>query len=221
MGFLKYSLYQATEGTMYRLTSRQTYKIISYFLAHPRSSQIEISRKTGTSRNLVNHVVNALKGPGIASQKAKGHLELSDPLRLLEVLSIERPLSGLVVKEVRTEESEVPKVERLVRNEATHIGLYALTAFSGLARHMEYYITYPTVYVYSEKPIQLADQIRAGRGDVTVQILRPDSESILQNARRMKDAMVVEPVQIVIDLFCLSGPGRDGAMKLYKEITEE
>jgi hypothetical protein len=37
----------------------------------------------------------------------------------------------------------------------------------------------------------------------------------------MKDAMVVEPVQIVIDLFCLSGPGRDGAMKLYKEITEE
>jgi biotin operon repressor len=206
---------------MYRLTSRQTYKIISYFLAHPRSSQIEISRKTGTSRNLVNHVINALKGPGIASQKAKGHLELSDPLRLLEVLSIERPLSGLVVKEVRTEESEVPKVERLVRNEATHIGLYALTAFSGLSKHMEYYITYPTVHVYSEKPIQLADQLPAGRGDVAVQILRPDSESILQNARRMKDAMVVEPVQIVIDLFCLSGPGRDGAMKLYKEITEE
>ena len=37
----------------------------------------------------------------------------------------------------------------------------------------------------------------------------------------MKDAMVVEPVQIVIDLFYLNGPGRDGAMKLYKEITEE
>jgi len=205
---------------MYRLTSPQTYKIISYFLAHPRSSQIEISRKTGTSRNLVNHVVNALEAPGIATQKAKGHLELTDPLRLLEVLSTERPLSKLVVKEVRTEESEVLKAERLVRNAATHTGLYALTAFSALAKHVEYYITYPTIHVYSEKPTQLADQIPDGRGDVTVQILMPDSESILKHARRIKDAVVVEPIQIVIDLFCLIGPGRDGAMKLYKEITE-
>jgi len=168
----------------------------------------------------VNHVVNALEAPGIATQKAKGHLELTDPLRLLEVLSTERPLSKLVVKEVRTEESEVLKAERLVRNAATHTGLYALTAFSALAKHVEYYITYPTIHVYSEKPTQLADQIPDGRGDVTVQILMPDSESILKHARRIKDAVVVEPIQIVIDLFCLIGPGRDGAMKLYKEITE-
>jgi biotin operon repressor len=205
---------------MYRLTSPQTYKIISYFLAHPRSSQIEIADKTGTSRNLVNHVVNSLKAPGIAVQKSRGHVELSDPLRLLEVLSTQRPLSNLVVKDIRTEESEVPKVQRLVRNAAMHTGRYAFTAFSALAEHVEYYITYPTIHVYSEKAIQLADQIQNGRGDVTVQILRPDSESILQNARRMKNTMVVEPIQIVIDLFCLSGPGRDGAMKFYKEITE-
>jgi biotin operon repressor len=205
---------------MLRLTSTQTYKVVSYLLAHPHSSQIEISRKTGVSRNLVNHVVNELEAPGIAVQKAKGHLELSDPLKLLEILSAERPLSKLVVKEVRTEESEVPKVERIVRNAAAHTGLYALTAFSALAKHMEYYITYPTVHVYSEKPIELADHISAGRGDVTVQILRPDSESILQNARRVKETTLVEPVQVVIDLFCLGGAGRDGAMKLYEEIAE-
>jgi biotin operon repressor len=205
---------------MFRLTSPQTYKVVSYLLAHPRSSQIEISRTTGASRNLVNHVVNELQAPGIATQKAKGHLELSDPLRLLEVLSTERPLSKLVVKDVRTEESEVPKVERLVRNAAAHTGSYAFTAFSALAKHIEYYITYPSVHVYSEKPIELADRILAGRGDITVQILRPDSESILQNATHLKDTMIVESIQIVIDLFCLSGAGRDGAMKLYREITE-
>ncbi len=166
---------------MYRLTSPQTYKIISYFLAHPQSSQIEISRKTGTSRNLVNHVVNALKAPGIATQKAKGHLELSDPLRLLEVLSTERTLSRLVVKEIRTEESKVPTVERLVRNAGVHGGSYAFTAFSALSKYIEYYITYPTVHVYSEKPIELAKAIPIGRGDIAVQILRPDSSSILQN----------------------------------------
>jgi biotin operon repressor len=205
---------------MLRLTSNQTYKVVSYLLAHPHSSQVEISRKTGASRNLVNHVVNELEAPGIAVQKGKGHLELSDPLRLLEVLSAERPLSKLVVREVRTEESEVSKVERIVKKAAAHTGLYALTAFSALAKRVEYYITYPTVHVYSEKPIQLADRIPAGRGDVTAQILKPDSESILQNARRLKEARVVEPVQVVIDLFCLGGAGRDGAMKLYEEIAE-
>jgi hypothetical protein len=147
-------------------------------------------------------------------------LELSDPLRLLEVLSVERPLSKLIVKEVRTEESEVPKAERIVRNAAAHTGPYALTAFSALAKHMEYYITYPTVHVYSGKPLELADRVSPGRGDVTVQILRPDSESILQNARRVKQIILVEPVQVVIDLFCLGGAGRDGAMKLYEVITE-
>jgi biotin operon repressor len=204
------------------MTSAQTYKVVSYLLAHPHSSQIEVSRKTGASRNLVNHVVNELQAPGIASQKSKGHLELSDPLRLLEVLSAERPLSKLVVKEVRTEESEVPKVERLVINSATHTGQkYAFTAFSGLAKHLEYYITYPSVHVYSEKPNELADRISAGRGDVTLQILRPDSEVIFQNARSLKEATTVEPIQIVIDLFCLGGPGRDGAMKLYQQITNK
>ena len=105
---------------------------------------------------------------------------------------------------------------RLNRNQSVTL----LTAFSALAKHIEFYITYPTVHVYSEKPIELANAIPTGRGDVTVQILRPDSESILHNARRLKETMVVEPIQIVIDLFCLSGPGRDGAMKLYKEITQ-
>ena len=200
---------------MIRLTAPQTYMVIIYLLAHRRSSQIEISRKVGASRNLVNHVVKELEAPGIVAQRAKGHLELKDPLRLLEVLSTERPLSRLVVKEVRTEESEVSKVEKMVRNAAVHRGTYALTAFSALAKYIEYYITYPMIHVYSDEPLELLDHIPVGRGDVTVQILRPDSEAILRNARHVKEFNVVEPVQAVIDLFCGGSAGRDGAMKLY------
>ncbi len=205
---------------MIRLTSPQTYKVVAYLLAHPDSAQIEISRMTRVSRNLVNHVAKELEAPGIAVQRRRNHLELGDPLRLLEVLSAERPLSRLLVREVRTEESEILKVEKIVRNAATHTGIYALTAFSALAKYREYYITYPTVHVYSGNPVNLADHIPSGRGDVTVQILRPDSESILQNAKHLRESTLVEPVQVVIDLFCLGGAGRDGAMKLYEEITE-
>jgi biotin operon repressor len=204
-----------------RLTSPQTYKVVAYLLAHPKTSQIEISTRAGVSRNLVNHVISELEAPGVVTQRAKGHLELSDSLRLLDVLSTERPLSRLVESEVRTEESEVPKVERMIRKSAANEGGYTLTAFSALARYLEYYITYPTVHVYSQEPLELTGRIPNGRGDVTVQILTPDSELILKNARRIQGFALVEPVQVVIDLFCLGGSGRDGATKLYEEIRKK
>jgi hypothetical protein len=109
----------------------------------------------------------------------------------------------------------------MVKKAAAHKGRYALTAFSALARYVEYYITYPTVHVYSQRPLELSDRIPRGRGDVTVQVLSPDSELILKNARRTGEFALVEPVQVVIDLFCLGGSGRDGAIKLYEEIKEE
>jgi hypothetical protein len=140
---------------------------------------------------------------------------------LLDVLSTERPLSRLVESEVRTEESEVSKVERMIRRHAPNEDEYALTAFSALARYLEYYITYPTVHVYSQKPLELFDRIPKGRGDVTVQILTPDSEVILKNARRIQGFALVEPVQVVIDLFCMGGSGRDGATKLYEEMGKK
>ena len=206
---------------MVRLTSPQTYKVVAYVLSHPKTSQIEVSRNVGVSRNLVNHVVDELEAPGVLSQRSKGHLELIDPLRLLEVLSTERPLSRLAESVVRTEESDVSKVERMVRNAAVHNGNYALTAFSALAKYIEYYITYPNVHVYSQSPRELEGKIPKGRGDVTVEILRPDSDLILNNARRRGEFSLVEPVQVVIDLFCLGGPGRDGAMKLYEKMRQE
>jgi biotin operon repressor len=205
-----------------RLTSHQTFKIIAYVLSHPRTSQVDIYRNVGVSRNLVNHVVNELEAPGVLAQKSKGHLELVDPLRLLEVLSLERPLSKLIESEIRTEESEPRKVERMVRNAGMHGRVaYALTAFSALTKYIEYYIAYPTVHVYSDRPLELATTLPKGRGDVAVQILRPDSELILKETENRDHFAVVQPVQVVIDLFCVGGPGRDGAMKLYEQMMQD
>lgn len=206
---------------MIRLSSPKTYRVVEYLLAHPNTSQVEISRKTGASRNLVNHVVEQLQAPGLVEQSGRLSLQLVDPLRLLEDLSIQRPLSNLLVEAVRTEESEISKAERMIRSAAARTGTYAMTAFSALSRYIEYYIAYPAVHVYCEKPEQLIQGLTSGRGDVTVHILRPDSDLIFRDVKRLRGFMVVEPVQVVIDLFCLGGPGRDGAMKLYKEITKQ
>ncbi len=206
-----------------KLTAAQTFKVINYLLVNPRTSQIAIAKEIGSSRDLVNHVVQGLEAPGIVSQEAREHLELKEPLRLLEALSIERPLSKLVTEEIRTEQSEVSKVERMVRNWSIHssrAGRYAFTCFSALSKYMEYYITYPTVHVYSGNPEELSKGLVRGRGDVVVQILRSDSELIFRNTRQMKELTIVEPIQVVIDLFCLGGAGRDGAIKLYQSLNE-
>ena len=90
-----------------------------------------------------------------------------------------------------------------------------------LARYVQYYVAYPTIHVYSDHPQQFAKRITPGRGDVTVNVLRPDLETILHNAKEIDKILVVEPIQAVIDLFCLGGPGRDGAIRLYQQITEK
>jgi biotin operon repressor len=209
---------------MVRLTATQTFKVISYLLNNPETSQVEISRNVEVSRDLVSHVVKELEAPGIVLQEAREHLELKDPLRLLEALSVQRPLSKLVSEEIRTEESNVIKVEKMIRNAAihsAHSSRYAFTCFSALSKYIEYYITYPTVHVYSDRPGELRKALIEGRGDVVVQILKPDSELILRNARRVRDLVVVEPIEVVIDLFCLGGAGRDGAMKLYERLKQQ
>lgn len=208
---------------MVKLTATQTYKVVNYLLANPHTSQVEISKSLKVSRDLVSYVVESLKAPGIVSQEAREHLELKEPLRLLEALSIERPLSKLVIDEIRVEQSEVSDVERMVRNCAAHpprAGRYTFTCFSALSKYIEYYIAYPEVHVYSSNPEELSKSITRGRGDVVVKLVRPDSDLIFRNTRWIKDLTVVEPVQAVIDLFCLGGAGRDGAMKLYQSLIE-
>lgn len=201
-----------------KLDSPVTYRIVRYLLSHPRSSQIEVAEQAGASRNLVSYVVAQLRASGLAAQRGRMKLELVDHLRLLEALSIQRPLSKLIAAEVRTEESNPEKVERQIRNTSAHFGFkYALTAFSALSKYTEYYLNYPTVHVYCDRPAGLLGHLPAGRGDVTVVVLRPDFESIVARARRVNDLSVVDPIQAVIDIFGLGGGGRDGAIRLYNQ----
>ena len=206
-----------------KLDSPVTYRVVRYLLSHPHASQAEIAEQASASRNLVSYVVAQLQASGLAAQKGRMKLELVDHLRLLEALSIQRPLSKIMLASVRTEESSPEKVERQIQNASTHIGFrYALTAFSALSKYTEYYLSYPTVHVYYDRPTDLLGRIAAGRGDVTMIVLRPDFDSILADAKRIDGLNVVEPVQAVIDIFGLGGGGRDGAIKLYdQEVVKE
>ena len=73
------------QKTLVKLTVTQTYKVVNYLFVNPSTSQVEISRNVGVSRDLVNHVVQELEAPGIVLQEARGHLEFKYPLDYLRL----------------------------------------------------------------------------------------------------------------------------------------
>lgn len=202
-----------------RLTALASFAVVEYLLQNPETSQIDISHYTNVSRSMVSYVVRDLAARGVVSQYGKERMKLQDPLRLLEALSFERPLQSLLVDEFRTELSDINQVERQVANASTRLeASYALTCFAALSKYIKYYITYPTVHVYSDRPKDLRYRITEGLGAVNIQVLKSDWKPIMTNIRDIDELKIVRPIQAIIDLFCLGGAGRDGAMKLYEEI---
>jgi len=204
---------------MAKLTAEQSYQIILFLLGTIRSSQTEISRFTGASKSQVNRLVTTLIDTGVMKYVEDRLLEVSDPIRLLDKIAFERPLSKLVKREIQLEYSEVDKVEDAIRNACKRSEIqYALTCFSALNKYHQYHITYPTVHLYTNEQAELETKLPLGKGAIIVQMLVPDHEIIMQTARLKDGFNLVDPVQVIIDLFCLGSIGRDGAIKLWEVV---
>lgn len=199
---------------MMKLTSPKAYRVVKYLLGHKETNQLEISRETGVAYGWTNDVINFLCDRGIVS-KGWRRCELEDPLQLLEVIALERPLNKLVKSSFRLEVLSVAEGEELLRSSCEEQGMrYGLTVFSGLRRFYEYYITFPEIHAYvSDEGME--NYILHGRGPITLSLLYPDQRGILEETRDLEGFSVCSTVQVVIDLFC-SGVGRDAAIKLLE-----
>ncbi|MEX2706758.1 MAG: hypothetical protein Q6352_016115 [Candidatus Freyrarchaeum guaymaensis] len=205
-----------------KLSSPQAFLIVKYLLGHPVTYQRQIHRDLGVSIGWVNTVVNSLCEVGIARKGKWRRIELEDPYALLDLLSWQRPLRRLLKATVRLELTELAKAEENLREICLRADVhYALTAFSGLSRYLAYYITFPTIHTYASKPELLGQLLPGGRGPITVEVLAPDYPHILKSLRNIDNFSVVDPLQVVIDLFCLGTAGRDAATKLYEMIRNE
>jgi DNA-binding Lrp family transcriptional regulator len=200
-----------------KLTAPVSYSIVKYILENPDTSQIDIARNLHVSKAMVSYVSRDLADRGVLSQYGKARMKLRDPLKLLEAIAFERPLLRLKVDDFRTEYSDIKTVEETIGRAATKsVTNYAFTCYSALSKYLKYYLTYPTVHVYSDNPNELRRYTEDGRGDVNLVLLKPDLKTILQSAIDKQGLKTVTRIQTVIDLFCLGGAGRDGAIKLYE-----
>jgi len=205
-----------------KLSSPQAFRIAKYLLEHPVTYQRQIHRDLRISIGWTNKVVNSLYEAGIARKGKWRRIELEDPYALLDLLSWQRPLQRLLEATVRLEIAELANAEKNLREICLKAQLdYALTAFSGLSRYLAYYITFPTIHTYTSKPRQLSQLLPKGRGPITVEVLSADYPDILKNTRNIKNFSIVDPIQVVIDLFCLGSAGRDAATRLYEMTRSE
>jgi len=205
-----------------KLSSAEAFRVVRYLLENPVAYQRQIHRDLGVSLSWINTVVNSLCEVGIARKGKWRRVELEDPYALLDLLSWQRPLQRLVETTVRLESVDMENAERELREVCIKSGItYALTAFSGLTRYLAYCIMFPTVHVYADNPKKVSRMLPRGRAPVTLEVLRPDYDWILEKTRLMEGFSVVDPVQVVIDLFCLGSAGRDAATRLYEGIRDE
>ena len=205
-----------------KLSSPQAFRIAKYLLEKPVTYQRQIHRDLEISIGWINTVVNSLYEAGITKKGKWRRIELEDPYALLDLLSWQRPLQRLLKATVRLELTELANAEKNLRENCLKAQLdYALTAFSGLSRYLAYYITFPTIHTYTNNPKQLSQLLPKGRGPITTEILSPDYSDILKNTRNISNFNVVDPIQVVIDLFCLGSAGRDAATKLYEMTRNE
>lgn len=204
------------------LAAKQSFKVVTYLLTHEESTQLGISEETGVSLYQVHDVVKYLTDVAILQEGSRrgARVVLSDPIRLLDAISLDRPLSRLVVDTVRLELTDVAEAEKLIANISKKQNLrYAFTCFSGLNKYIEYYIAYPAVHVYSANAEKIVKTLPLGRGTATVNILQAD-QSQFEQVKTVRGSNIVIPLQVVIDLFCLGAEGRDGAIKLYESLKK-
>ncbi len=197
-----------------KLTSKKAYQIIRYILLNQEFTQRKIARETNVSLGYINEVINYLIAINIVTKTTKNYI-LWDKVKLLEKISLDRPLTSLIIDKFRLPTTTIQETETTITN-TLQKKKYALTAFSGLRHYFEYHIGYPTVHFYIEEKTAL-NLIERGEGAIQVIALRPDLENIIMERKKIDNSYVCDKQQIIIDLFS-SGTGRDAAIKFLEAV---
>ena len=203
-------------GMDMKLTSRKSFKVVKYLLQHPEISQLDLSERTQVALGWVNNIVNFLYDLNIVSKESR-RCVLRDPVRLLDKISLERPLNRLVATSFRLATTSIEEGEEILNNACMDNDInYAFTVFSGMRRFYEYHITYPSIHAYVSG-INIEEAIEHGEGPITLILLTPDHSNILTEALEVEGSSVCTKPQIAVDLFS-SGVGRDAAIKFLEVV---
>ncbi len=197
------------------LKATKSYQVAKYLLLHQVASQTEVSQSTNVAIGYVNEVLHYLSDLDIVKIEY-GETRLQNYARLLEKISMDRPMKNLIQKTIKLPTSTIKETENTLQQYCNRNQIqYAFTGYSALRHLYEYHINYPTVQIYTPQPNDLSN-IEQGEGVVPVNILKPDRPDIMKNTTTINNVPICDKIQIIIDLYS-SGVGRDAAIKYYRD----
>ena len=146
-----------------KVTSRETYKIISAILELKKFKQYQISKNENVTFSLVNRVVNWLVAQKYVAKRT-GHYELVSPSAILGLFPLYRKMKPYEALDVAIPAKEVLNILK-------GRGILCLT--SALSYYDEYYRD-PAIHVYLKDEKILNELKSLQRGYTHIEIYRED-----------------------------------------------
>ena len=178
-----------------KLTSKQTYKTISFILQNPIFTQTEAFNSTGVSWGRMNEVVQWLVDRNFVEKRAKKY-ELTDPAGLVSLFPLDRSMNSLVIRKFPLRLSKKQIIDRLPKE----IVLCLDSA-------MEFYSNYwrsDRVCIYVEENSQQFRKIEKDfkpltGGNTLLWLFKPD---IKPETAKLRGFTVTSRLRTLIDMIC-------------------
>ncbi|MHB1637230.1 MAG: hypothetical protein ACYCR7_04075 [Thermoplasmataceae archaeon] len=198
-----------------RITSEKAWKIVCSLFAETFSSILSISKKTGVSYAWTNAIIHKLEDSGIVANDYG--LRIKDLGKLLNAVSWERALEGLLVDTINTDFSTATQCINEVALNLNKLGIdYAFTAHSAAIYYGSSIMREDTAYIYLPTPSdkEVVRSYSTGKKEgCRLKVYIPE-RNVMKSSRMINGIRVVDVCQIILDLAGLGIDGRTAAKDL-------
>jgi len=172
-----------------KITSKQTYRVVSAMLRLKRFTQYQLGKETGVTFSLVNKVVNWFVSLGYVAKRT-GYYEVISPGAVFALFPLYRRMKPTAVFDVNISQKQV---QQLVK------GRGVLCLSSALSFYDDYYRD-QVVYLYLKDEKLVEELKRLPKGYAHIEVFKEDLNG--QDFEKKNSQLITNKVRTVIDLFC-------------------
>ena len=185
-----------------RITTEKAWKVVAALLSMQLTSIRRISKMTGVSYGWAHGITNRLISKGIA-EKFNGQVRITNHGKLLNAVSLERPMAGMNKGEIRTGYSSSHDAAAGLTGLLERSGIqFAFTGFTAASIYMGSAVRHDGVYLYlkdmRDYPMLKSNEAHNLRG-IRVHIYKPDRD-VTTGSRKVQDVRVVSKQQALLDM---------------------
>jgi len=201
-----------------RITTENAWKVVTALLSVRLTSIRRISKMTGVSYGWAHGITNRLISKGIA-EKLNGQVRITNHGKLLNAVSLERPIAGMNKGVLRTGYSSSHDAAAGLTGLLERSGIQlAFTGFTAASIYMGTAVRHDAVYLYlkdiRDYPIVKSSEVRNPRG-IKVQVYEPDRD-VTTGSRKVQDVRVVSKQQALLDMAGFGRSGGELALEMAK-----